>query len=692
MNAITKILSISFIILLTNVSVAEQLTDIKITSPVMNETMTTREAIEDINTKNSVDGGDLIRNINGINTIRRGGHGLDAVIRGQSDQRLNILLDGAVVYGSCSSKMDPASTYANIENYDSITVIKGNQSVLFGAGGPGGVISFERITEPLPYITLGKGDKKKQPYKFKFGQTFNSNSEAFTTIGDVTLGSGNTYFRLNGSYSDAGSYETGTGIKPKTSYRTHDYAAILGKRLDDGSKLEFIYDNNSQENVGYAGLLMDIVYSYTDMYTLKYHSLSPVGPFSAMNFEIFRTDMDHFMDDYALRTTDSMKTPAASDTYGWRLIGDMDNNLKVGFDFEHNRRDAEQNMKISSTNRHLTYLWPGVEIEKFGLFLEKNSSLSNSSKITYGIRYDQVEADAKKAGDDPGSDHALQVTANSLYTAHYTGTVTASKRDFDNLSGFIRYTKSLNPKNRYFVSLSRSERSPDATELFNAKTSMAMGAKYRLRHIGNPNLKSEEHTAFELGYLGTMWNSDFEASLYINNVDDYVTTYRVSDGTYDNSVNDARVYKNVDATIWGYEASLTKNLTSSMSTTVNINYTHGDDDTQNRPLPQIMPLSGNFSIDYKTLKTNYGLRITFSDTQDRFDSRVLDVGRTGGYAIYDLYVGYEPTPNVRLTGGISNITDKRYATHLNMVNEIDASADRVDEPGRSFWGSLIFEF
>ena len=132
-----------------------------------------------------------------------------------------------------------------------------------------------------------------------------------------------------------------------------------------------------------------------------------------------------------------------------------------------------------------------------------------------------------------------------------------------------------------------------------------------------------------------MWNSNFEASLYLNDVDDYVTTYRVSDGTYDNSVNDARVYKNVDATIWGYEASLKKNLTSSMSTTVNINYTHGDDDTQNRPLPQIMPLSGNFSIDYKTLKTNYGLRITFADTQDRFDSSVLDDGRTGGYTIYD---------------------------------------------------------
>ena len=26
-------------------------------------------------------------------------------------------------------------------------------------------------------------------------------------------------------------------------------------------------------------------------------------------------------------------------------------------------------------------------------------------------------------------------------------------------------------------------------------------------------------------------------------------------------------------------------------TTLNLNYTHGDDDTQNRPLPQIMPLA-----------------------------------------------------------------------------------------------------
>ena len=127
---------LTILIISTNIH-AEDLTDIQISAPVLNSQDLTNQAIENINTKNAIDGGDLLRSINGISTIRRGGHGLDPVIRGQSDQRLNSSIDGAIVYGACSSKMDPASTYVNIENYDSISVIKGSQSVIYGAGGPG---------------------------------------------------------------------------------------------------------------------------------------------------------------------------------------------------------------------------------------------------------------------------------------------------------------------------------------------------------------------------------------------------------------------------------------------------------------------------------------------------------------------------------------------------------------------------
>ena len=118
----------------------------------MDKATISNEAIEEIDTRNAVDGGDLLKNINGVNAIRRGGHGLEAVIRGQSDARLNTFLDGAMVYGACSTKMDPASTYANVNNYDSVTVIKGTQSVLFGAGGPGGIVSFKPVS--YTHLTL----------------------------------------------------------------------------------------------------------------------------------------------------------------------------------------------------------------------------------------------------------------------------------------------------------------------------------------------------------------------------------------------------------------------------------------------------------------------------------------------------------------------------------------------------------
>ena len=69
------------LIISTNIY-AEDLTDIHITAPELSSQDLTNQAIEDINTKNAIDGGDLLRSINGISTIRRGGHGLDPVVRG----------------------------------------------------------------------------------------------------------------------------------------------------------------------------------------------------------------------------------------------------------------------------------------------------------------------------------------------------------------------------------------------------------------------------------------------------------------------------------------------------------------------------------------------------------------------------------------------------------------------------------
>ena len=649
------------ITLITNVS-AEELTDIQISSPVMDKATISNEAIEEVDTRNAVDGGDLLKNINGVNAIRRGGHGLEAVIRGQSDQRLNTFLDGAMVYGACSAKMDPASTYANVNNYDSVTVIKGTQSVLFGAGGPGGIVSFKRVTNPVT-----------KP-EYRIGQNFDSNAGSYTTSGNMVFPlSSSSYLRLNGSATNAGNYETGAGIKPLTEYSTTDYTVILGTLLSDGSKLEVNYSNNRQDKVGYPGLMMDIAYSYTDMYTLKYHRVTPLGIFNTMNVELFNTDIDHLMDNRTLRSGGSaMATPASSDTYGGRIIGTIGSDIRAGVDYEHNTKNAEQTMMGSLK----TYLWPDVETEKLGLFFEKDMN-----NISYGLRYDQVELDPTRAGVDPGAG-TMQNSANMVYAmAANGGYAAAAKRDFDNVSGFLRFNNLMNGSS--YVNLSINERAPDATELFHAKqNSSAM-----MRHVGNPHLSSERHMTIEIGHEGMLLGNHVTGSVFYNDVDDYVTTHRVADAAMG-----TRTYKNVDATLYGYEITAHR-VVAGIDTTLNLNYTRAEDDTQNRALPQIMPLAGDLTFEIKSAQSNYGLRINFADTQDRFDSKVLDVaGGTAGYTAYDIFAGFEPTPNLRFTVGMSNITDKRYATHLNTTNNLDAAATRTDEPGRSLFGSINYEF
>ena len=628
----------------------------------MDKATISNEAIEEVDTRNAVDGGDLLKNINGVNAIRRGGHGLEAVIRGQSDQRLNTFLDGAMVYGACSAKMDPASTYANVNNYDSVTVIKGTQSVLFGAGGPGGIVSFKRVTNPVT-----------KP-EYRIGQNFDSNAGAYTTSGNMVFPlSSSSYLRLNGSATNAGNYETGAGIKPLTEYSTTDYTVILGTLLSDGSKLEVNYSNNRQDKVGYPGLMMDIAYSYTDMYTLKYHRVTPLGIFNTMNVELFNTDIDHLMDNRTLRSGGSaMATPTSSDTYGGRIIGTIGSDIRAGVDYEHNTKNAEQTMMGSLK----TYLWPDVETEKLGLFFEKDMN-----DISYGLRFDQVELDPTRAGVDPGAG-TMQNSANMVYAmAANGGYAAATKRDFDNVSGFLRFNNLMNGSS--YVNLSINERAPDATELFNAKqNSSAM-----MRHVGNPHLSSERHMTIEIGHEGMLLGNHITGSVFYNDVDDYVTTHRVADAAMG-----TRTYKNVDATLYGYEITAHR-VVAGIDTTLNLNYTRGEDDTQNRALPQIMPLAGDLTFEIKSAQSNYGLRINFADTQDRFDSKVLDVaGGTAGYTAYDIFAGFEPTPNLRFTVGMSNITDKRYATHLNTTNTLDATATRTDEPGRSLFGSINYEF
>ena len=51
-----------------------------------------------------------------------------------------------------------------------------------------------------------------------------------------------------------------------------------------------------------------------------------------------------------------MFTPTSSDTYGGRIIGTIGSNMRAGVDYEHNTKNAEQNMTmmgVGNSNVHI---------------------------------------------------------------------------------------------------------------------------------------------------------------------------------------------------------------------------------------------------------------------------------------------------------------------------------------------------
>ncbi len=102
------------------------------------------------------DGADYLKTIPGFSVVRKGGTDGDPVLRGMAGSRLGVLLDGQQILGGCGGRMDPPTAYVFPAAYDRITVLKGPQTVLYGAGMSAGTVLFERdLTRAVgPTVTM----------------------------------------------------------------------------------------------------------------------------------------------------------------------------------------------------------------------------------------------------------------------------------------------------------------------------------------------------------------------------------------------------------------------------------------------------------------------------------------------------------------------------------------------------------
>jgi iron complex outermembrane receptor protein len=629
----------------------------------------------------SADGGDFLNQINGVSMSRFGGRGLEPIIRGQSQTRLNVLLDGAYIHGGCPNRMDPPSSWAALETYEEVKVAKGVQTLTKGGGGSGGTVSFERDSKALA---------EEQGVHGRVSAMVSDNHIKSDLLADVVVAGEKAYVRGIFQHKDADNYEDGDGNEVRSSFKHKQAGIIAGYTPTDNRLFEFSHEKNDFTDALYPGSGMDSPEETATITRLRYKDKPASSNVDEINADIYVSDVEHVMDNYSLRPNSGMKmrTPTTSKTTGGRLVlkSSTDSTLwEYGLDIQKNQRDAQLDNMNTGIARTVSTLWPDVEITQVGVFAEATHKLDDQKKLKAGIRIDQVDTSHNKANEQ--SDLMGGRTANQSYN-HYYGT-TATDKTETNVGGLLRYEQSLNNDVTAFAGISRTVRTADATERGVNK----WVAETTSRWVGNPDIKPEKHHQIDIGLTKRTNKYSASATVFYDKVDDYILRDAASLQTGILKNDQADIYRNVEAELYGIEAEASTELTDNLDLSGSLAYVHATNATDDRPIAQTPPLNGKIQLDYEKNRWSAGSRIRFANAQNRIDENSKqEVGTTPGYAVLDVYGNYRLNKTLNLRYGVDNVMDKTYAEHSSRSNLLDNEAIKVNEPGRTAWLKLTAEF
>lgn len=618
------------------------------------------------------DGADYLKTVPGFSAIRNGGTNGDPVLRGMSGSRLNILSNDGTMIGACPSRMDNPLSYIAPETYDRLTVIKGPQSVRWGAGASAGTVRFERETPRFDSPGM----------ELKASALAGSNNRNDQML-DASFGSTPGYVRVNGNRSESDDYRDGNGDVVPSRWRKWNADAAIGWTPDADTVLE-ISAGTGDAIARYAGRGMDGAAFKRDSYGLRFERDNLPGAWDKLQANLYYNNADHLMDNYTLRTPNpdsSMPMPMAANverrTTGGRVSSEwrwQEVAVVAGVDAQESRHRSRSGMGRGTWQQSP---WKrDADFSSQGVFTELTLGEGTAQRWISGLRLDRAEVEDKRT------------TTGMMGMPNPTA---GQRRKEDLGSGFLRYERDHGKAWTWYAGIGHSERMPDYWELFSADA----GPTGSINAFSG--VKPEQTTQLDLGLQFRSEKLDAWVSAYAGRLQDYILFQYRSGGMMGSSTQAS----NVDARIAGAEAGLEWRPTQAWKLGSTLAYAWGENRSENRPLPQIPPLEGRFSASYEQARWSVGALFRAVGRQSRVaqdEGNVVarDLGPSAGFATLSLNGAYRINDSLRASVGVDNLFDRAYAEHLNLAGSADfgfpADPVRINEPGRSFWLKLDYRY
>jgi iron complex outermembrane recepter protein len=644
------------------------------------------EAIRDI--------GDFLRQEPNVSGIRKGGIGIDPVVRGFKYNQVTVLLNSGVkIEGGCPNRMDPVAAHVESENIRKMEIIKGPYVLKYGPV-LGALINLE--TElPHPYT---KPEIHSEAL-YGFESNWNGQREHIELEG----GNNRVFFHASGGFKGYGSYIAGNDVLYNTSFQKLYGTAGAGLAINKEHQIIITYAYNQGKNILYPALPMDEKLDQTHVGSFNYTGQNLGKTWQSLQFQGYLSSVHHVMDNLnrpASKTMQAVTTVDALNT-GGKLTGNLQKGVHkflAGLDFEHVYKDGNKQMTMKMIMEGDTF----VSVKNTNVWL--NAVYNNAGAFAeYKIPFKKVDFTA-----------ALRFDYNQATSGDTFRLVKKGISYFDDLnSTYFNVSFSLGMKKQLFswlflsAALGKGSRSPSVLERF----IKLMPVQYdSYDYLGNPQLQPENNYQADasLEFSGTNFGS-LSVGGFFSLVTDYITGKVVPLSVIRPSTQGApgvKQFTNTDMVyLTGFELAYRSPTAKNWGLLANVAATYGtepeavkyiisggqvigEETVKNDPLPEIPPLEGSVRFSYKFFRGKLipDATVRLVSEQNRI-SQAYGEQKTPGFITASAFVSYTPFTFASLVVGVENIFDTPYYEHLN--RRIVGSTERLYEPGRVFYFTAI---
>lgn len=592
---------------------------------------------------------EFLESARSVNMIKRGAYAWEPTMNGMESQRLAVTIDGMQIFGACTDKMDPVTSYVDVSNLSEIQVQSGQQGAMFGNTIGGGI-----------NMKIDKSDFRPAGWNASLESAYESNNQMRVFGGELNFSGEKFYLNTDGIFRKAGNYKAGGNEEVNFSqFEKYNFSVNSGYKISDHQSLSATLIYDEARDVGYPALPMDVSLARAVITSFSFEQATLFNDLSNWETKFYYNNIKHVMDDTQRPNVPiHMDMPGWSETFGfYSQAGLMKKKHHFTFKLDgyYNKSLAEMTMYPQNSNEPPMFMltWPDVRTADLGFYAEDHVPLKAADWMKFSTR---LSYHTNTVNDDFG------LKSLRIFYPEMDRTKTRILKSIS-----AQYHKGINKLGIDGI-LSYGERAPSVSEgygfyLFNSFDNHD--------YIGDPNLETE--TSVEANLSFNYNESKYELGLTAR----YFHIFNYIIGKPDSSLSTmtmgadgVKIYTNLHhARLFNTSFSGKYSISNALDLTGQLTYHRGVDD-EGENLPLISPLSYRGSLEFFKNQFSASLSVEGAGEQTNYNPAYGET-ETAAYTVFSASLGkrfFIGENDLFIKVGVENIFDTYYSTYIDWKN------------------------